>query len=139
MINATSNLENFNILYALGDWNETESGFISNSINLKQSWFNPDNSDSITLNSKTQGTWLQFKKGEDKKWKECNSTERNFYVTIVRTQIPQVPTELAEARMLQVEKPVQIIFGVYQGTKAAYFMKAAWTMLVAVSIIAFAF
>jgi hypothetical protein len=41
--------------------------------------------------------------------------------------------------MLQANNAVKIIFGVHQGIKAAYLIKAAWGMVVAGVFIAFNF
>ena len=61
-------------------------------------------------------------------------------MTVVRTQIPPESIELTESRMLQQgDNSVKIIFGVHQGLKAAYFIKAAWGMLVAGIFIALSF
>ena len=47
MINVTSNAEHFNVLYGLGDWNETNSGF---DFTMHEStWFTQDNSNSVSL------------------------------------------------------------------------------------------
>jgi len=98
MVNITTNPEHYNVLYGLGNWNDTDTGF--NFTMYKQTWFTADNSESISLNDKNTGTWLSFRKGEDKLYKNCTSRERHFYVTVVRTQIPTDPIEIAEARML---------------------------------------
>ena len=138
MINVTANHNNYNVLYGLGNWNDTDSGF--NFTMYKQTWFTADNSDSVTLQEKSKtGEWLSFKKGIDKDWKLCTGRERHFYVTIVRTSVPVEPIEFAEARMLQDTKPVQIIFGAYEGTKAGSFLKSAWAMIAAVSFIVLSF
>ena len=137
MINVTSNPQHYNVLYGIGDWNDTDTGF--NMTMYKKTWFTEDNSNSLALSATNTGKWIEFKKGIDQHWLNCTSKERHFYVTVVRTQIPTDPIELTESRMLQASNAVQIIFGVHQGIKAAYLIKAAWGMLVAGVFIAFTF
>jgi hypothetical protein len=104
MINVTSNPQHYNVLYGIGDWNDTDTGF--NMTMYKKTWFTEDNSNSLALSATNTGKWIEFKKGIDQHWLNCTSKERHFYVTVVRTQIPTDPIELTESRMLQASNAV---------------------------------
>ena len=83
MINVTTNPEHYNVLYGIGDWNDTDTGF--NLTMFKKAWFTDDNSNSLALSASNTGKWIEFKKGVDQQWLNCTSKERHFYVTVVRT------------------------------------------------------